>query len=1785
MSGFGIGIPMYFLTLRVMAMFMVLSFLLLTPNMYFYANQQADLSSSDLYAALAENNVSLANKAEESFQAASQLLLATTATCETDIVTLNCSVGDGTYQMENRLYKQSHLTETLGGWDLLCTGMLLLLFILYFRYEGAVAHSLNRTNTGTSTPGFSVVVKDPPPHENNPDAWQEYFSERWGPVAFVTVVLKNGPLLKKLAEEWELTRKIQMLSGLPATGPSSLLSRSSNKKASASQVEMTTVGDTAFSATAVENGSGAGDSGAGSDADAANADAAAADAKQHKQQRRLLLLLPFIFLCECINVCLCGESSGASEVASGQLSIHDESDKLPSPFWRCLQWFNVPGTRNLAFWRRRHESVTREIEDIFEEETTRDVDRVYVTFETEASQRRCLSELSDGLLCTYLDLPCRTKRAALFTDKHKNKHALQVETPIEPVAIIWENLDNDVFAWLWRKLGHLFAKIATLIVAVVFASLIYLLTTYGDTILGAVFVSLLNAATPFFVMQLNKHETHVSTNEIETSLFWKMLIIRISNSAIITYLRAAYFTSDNNTNSDATLLGVHEILLTDALLTPFLRALNLPYRMKQWFLAPRAKNQLALLNYYSGTQWHLGERYTNMITTLFTSLFYMALMPSGLLIAALSFTTQYWADKYLLLRQWRCNFYKYDSSVSEESQLPIFLCLLAHFLITSHFFASWPFDSVCLDASGTDDDAVVDSFSCCSKRPSSLYDILPGVTSALPAHLDGDEYSVQRYLTVVYSVTALGFGALLVVAYGAEKTYKHLRYLLTGYYKNVDNAEGRPATCFSLGDSFISVLQTGEHAASAGAGAGGGSSSVTSPLHGGDLSQLDDIDVTIVEEVTVEHMDEADTSEDSESAGVENGSFQENPLTSGAAALPLQTEGVHVDQRVSKSLGVFKNHNLKDEIGHKQRAHVHSGKPHYNAHDEHYSNPVASGKGGSHKRLNDRTAIKKHRGALTHNVLGLQAYIPTIKVNGLPFPLLACDVSGVMDHSFTQMQEVSGDYKLRSKLQLHHHLARANGISQRLEGLGMSNSKIKALVEKARISLRHSKASMASGAGDGAGGGAGDGLTAAGLATHTKLQNPGAPKTRDVSYSVDSSSSFALAAKVVMMREGTKKTSWQYDMLSRCKQYDIDAEHLKALPEMEAELQFRRETGEAGKGLRNTASTYTGLKLSRPSSVAAGAIEAASAARKSEFKPSSERHCTDVGALLLLIVHWLVLLVVVGIGVGYGSPEKLLYASDHTGQTCGTGDREDRPLVYYPQLQEDLMRAFLTNPTKYDLGTSSLSDFDLGGIAFYGICVTKCPTAGDFVDAATGIVCESNAALGGAGDCKGERTDFNTKNVLYRCLQFNQIDSTSTVQCLDPVVTEVVACNGVDSATTDQCRNTLASSAALGVLNGTVTSGAYKGFPVVNGFTVNSTSGEGLGKDESTFNGEYCTKAVVRETTATELPAKSDPLVDKMSSYAATMQRWWGDLLQSSGTVILCGGLFAVLLCVIWIIALERFAGAMVWCTIGLFFSTLVVLTLYLYYQAGIISLEIIGLHAARLADRSDSFLEGTVVSGSASTVASAVMGTSSSSSTTTRLLTSTASAVASAAASAAASATVTTRLLTTDTTTTTTADTVYELGDTLSTYTTMTKWFESFAYIMTAVTAIVFLMILAKRRTIKIAIGIIREASKATMSMPMILFSPIIPNVVTILCLLGAMYVSACLASIDQTQASILDQLVTDSQISNETIAALSSAYGVGSASYSALLNRYFTVHAPTAAQTLASALASQFTYSQTQP
>ena len=58
--------------------------------------------------------------------------------------------------------------------------------------------------------------------------------------------------------------------------------------------------------------------------------------------------------------------------------------------------------------------------------------------------------------------------------------------------------------------------------------------------------------------------------------------------------------------------------------------------------------------------------------------------------------------------------------------------------------------------------------------------------------------------------------------------------------------------------------------------------------------------------------------------------------------------------------------------------------------------------------------------------------------------------------------------------------------------------------------------------------------------------------------------------------------------------------------------------------------------------------------RHSAFMGSSERKCTNVSFLLLLLLWWLGMVIIASIGFISGEPERLLFAVSHNGVVCGT---------------------------------------------------------------------------------------------------------------------------------------------------------------------------------------------------------------------------------------------------------------------------------------------------------------------------------------------------------------------------------------------------------------------------------------------------------------------------------------------------------------------------------------------------
>jgi hypothetical protein len=138
-------------------------------------------------------------------------------------------------------------------------------------------------------------------------------------------------------------------------------------------------------------------------------------------------------------------------------------------------------------------------------------------------------------------------------------------------------------------------------------------------------------------------------------------------------------------------MQVQAILIADCFMGPILRIVDGYTRVvNHWLLAPRARTQEGLNALYVGSWWHMGERYSALLTTLFVSLFYSALMPTNLIITTVSLFVSFWVDKYLLFKRWEVQ-PRLDAKLFRVARLFLIFIVWAHMLVTTYFFAQWPF--------------------------------------------------------------------------------------------------------------------------------------------------------------------------------------------------------------------------------------------------------------------------------------------------------------------------------------------------------------------------------------------------------------------------------------------------------------------------------------------------------------------------------------------------------------------------------------------------------------------------------------------------------------------------------------------------------------------------------------------------------------------------------------------------------------------------------------------------------------------------------------------------------------------------------------------------------------------------------------------------------------------------------------------------------------------------------------------------------------------------------------
>lgn len=114
---------------------------------------------------------------------------------------------------------------------------------------------------------------------------------------------------------------------------------------------------------------------------------------------------------------------------------------------------------------------------------------------------------------------------------------------------------------------------------------------------------------PNIIKVLMHFERHMNEGSWQTSFYVKITFFRWINTAIITKVFTPFTSNLDNDKMDA-LPSIYAILVSELLITPLIRVLDIGGNIKRHIVAPRAMTQQEMNLNFRGTRYRLGERFT-----------------------------------------------------------------------------------------------------------------------------------------------------------------------------------------------------------------------------------------------------------------------------------------------------------------------------------------------------------------------------------------------------------------------------------------------------------------------------------------------------------------------------------------------------------------------------------------------------------------------------------------------------------------------------------------------------------------------------------------------------------------------------------------------------------------------------------------------------------------------------------------------------------------------------------------------------------------------------------------------------------------------------------------------------------------------------------------------------------------------------------------------------------------------------------------------------------------------
>ena len=299
----------------------------------------------------------------------------------------------------------------------------------------------------------------------------------------------------------------------------------------------------------------------------------------------------------------------------------------------------------------------------------------FITFNTKAEAVLVSKQWNLGFFRVFINwvtclCPCTKK----YYRNYKGRY-IQVSLAPEPYDIIWDNLGYSTNNQIIRMF------VANILIFIIFAlsfiliiGMKYLQKSDGvrsrvengnfleanliHTVIGILISavnSLLNIAIKLMA-HVSRYETRTSWN---IAVAWKTTISKTFNSCFIVLIANLIHGKDKFQEEFWTESGyasdAYFILMIHFILHPCIMVMNPDVWLKKYFRWKVRKNPLNYTqseanSHFEGAQPNLSNWYADVAALVNVALFYLPILPIGLVMALISILVSYWVDKYMLFR-------------------------------------------------------------------------------------------------------------------------------------------------------------------------------------------------------------------------------------------------------------------------------------------------------------------------------------------------------------------------------------------------------------------------------------------------------------------------------------------------------------------------------------------------------------------------------------------------------------------------------------------------------------------------------------------------------------------------------------------------------------------------------------------------------------------------------------------------------------------------------------------------------------------------------------------------------------------------------------------------------------------------------------------------------------------------------------------------------------------------------------------------------------------------------